>query len=259
MFANERYKKISDLIKSNGSVTTNELMDEFSVSIETVRRDLLSMEKQGLLQRVHGGAVATGQMMPYHGLAERMKENSPKKEELARIDASYVNNGDIISMDSGSTPIYFAKALKARLSSVTVVTNSLDVLNELGGYKDFKVIGTGGNYNNDENCFYGSLAIDTINRIRVQKAFIFPVAISLSGGICNHTSDFVLLQREMIRSSDSVFVLADSSKFEKSDLFKQSEMLESYTYITDSGLSPSLQAMYRENNINIVKPCFDEL
>lgn len=252
MFANERQSKIAELISAQGSVTTSELMKCFSVSIETVRRDLLELEKRGVLLRVHGGAVVAGKIQPYHQLNERMAENAEKKSQLVKIAAEYVNNGDIISMDSGSTPVFFAKALKESVTELTIVTNSLDVLNELKDQRGYKIILTGGNYLADENCFAGVLAVDTISRIRVNKAFIFPVALSLKGGICNHTSDFVFLQREMIAAADKVFVLADSGKFEKADLLKQSDMLTEYTYITDSGLPPALKRRYEEKGFLIV-------
>ena len=83
MFANERQSQICEIIKNSGAITTMELVEQFSVSIETIRRDLLFLEKNGILQRVHGGAVAVGKMAPFKDLLHRVVENDEQKAELS--------------------------------------------------------------------------------------------------------------------------------------------------------------------------------
>lgn len=249
MFANERQSIISQILKKDGAVTTQALVIRFNVSIETIRRDLLSMEQQGLLKRVHGGAVAESRMKSFHTLKKRNEENNSLKKELAESAANYVCEGDIIGIDSGSTAIYFAEALSKKFSKLTVITHSLDVFNILQG--DFNVILCGGYFKNEENSFYGSLVTDALSSLRADKVFIFPSAISLRGGICDFDQDLYQVQKQLLSIGNTAFILADSSKFEKTALLKMDDMKNEYTYITDSKLSDALVKLYKENNITV--------
>ena len=253
MFGKERQDKIYDMIRRNGAVSTSKLVKLFNVSIETVRRDLLNMEKQGKLQRVHGGAVAKGEMKPFLQLQERNKENNPQKRSLSLKAMEFISEGDTIAIDSGSTAIYFAEALKEKFSRLTVVTHSIDVFNILCRHGEFSVILCGGHFNREESAFYGALTLETLGNLHIQKAFVCPSAISIDYGICDYNHDLYLIQRQLISSSDEIYILADSSKFERKALLKISEMKTEYTYITDSLLYQEMEELYKENSINIYK------
>ena len=117
------------MLKENNAVTTSALVEHFGVSIETIRRDLLEMEQNGLLVRVHGGAVLSSDMKPYMNLLDRNKVHVEQKQDLALNALKFISEGDIIGIDSGSTAISLAKALKERFTRLTVITHSLDVFN----------------------------------------------------------------------------------------------------------------------------------
>lgn len=251
MFAKERQVQICDRIKRKGAVTTNELMDAFSVSIETIRRDLLILEQNRMLQRVHGGAVAVGEAKPFRQLGERKRENEEQKRELVRTAAALVQEGDSIGIDAGSTAILFAEELRERFSNLTIVTYSLDVFETLCGYKEFEVILCGGYFFKNENSLCGGFAVEMLQKIHLQKVFLFPLAVSLQDGICDYQKELYPMQKQLIKCGDKVFVLADSSKFEKNSLLKLNGMNPGYCYITDSGLPDKLKQLYRDNHINI--------
>lgn len=249
MFAKERQDKIYEIIKSRGAVTTSSLVQLFNVSIETIRRDLLEMERHGLLLRVHGGAVAAGNMKPFLHLNERNKECTEQKQQLALKASEFITDGDIICIDTGSTAIAFSEILKGKFSDLTVITNSLDVFNILNC--EFCVILCGGHYLPSEKSFYGSLAIDMLKNLHMQKAFIFPSAVSLEYGICDYQKDLYQIQEQMMKSSDEIFILADSSKFEKKALLKLDDMKTEYRYITDCNINSELEKLYKEHKINL--------
>lgn len=251
MFADERQNKIYEIICKEGAVTTAALMDRFSVSVETVRRDLLSMDERGLLTRVHGGAVAVSTMKPFHELKERSTENFEYKNELAEKAVNFISEGDIIGIDSGSTALSFAQAIKGKFSKLTVITHSMDVFEALGNYRDFCVILCGGHYMRGENAFYGQLTLDMLDKLHVGKAFLFPSAVSIKFGISDYQKELYQVQKKLLSISDDIYILADSSKFEKSGLLRMDDMKAEYTYITDSALNPELVNLYRENGINI--------
>lgn len=253
MFAKERRDAIASMLKKNQAVTTANLMKHFGVSIETVRKDLLAMEQMGLLSRVHGGAVAKTDMKPFLQLPQRNQEYLEQKAALSFKAAEFVQEGDIIGVDSGSTAVFFAEALKARFSRLTVVTWSRDVLESLGGYKDFQLIVCGGQYLEEEHAFYGELTVETLRHLHVQKAFVFPSAISIEYGIGDYQNDLMQVQKQLFCSSDDVYILADSSKFEKKALFRVAEASDAYTYITDAQLPDELAKLYEENHLHIYK------
>lgn len=252
MFANERHKKICELLRKDGSVSTAKLSEHFSVSIETIRRDLLTLEQQSKLHRVHGGAVIPEEMQQFMSLPERLKINEDSKLELCRIACRFINEGDVIGVDCGSTAVSFAAALKEKFSSLTVITCCLDVFESLCRYKNFNVILCAGEFSKHENVFCGPLALDALSKLHMQKVFVFPAALSLRFGICDHRTETFALQERLLKSSENIFILADSSKFERTELLKLDDMRPSYKYITDKGLLSGLKNMYADNDIEVI-------
>lgn len=252
MFAKERQDKIYEMICENDAVSTADLVKTFGVSIETVRRDLLEMENGKLLKRVHGGAVKVGDMRPFFELEKRHQSYGEEKASLAKVAASMVKEGDFIAVDSGSTAIFFAEELKRRFSKLTVVTHSLDVFEILCNHKDFNVILCAGYYMRQENSFYGMLTLEMLDRLHVDKCFVCPSAVSLEFGIYDYQPDLCMIQRKMMEISNSVYVTADSSKYEKRALVKLDGMRTDYTYLTDDGLKDELKKLYLENNLRII-------
>ncbi len=252
MLAKERVEKISVMIEKNGAVTTSKLVEIFGVSIETVRRDLLDMERNGLLTRVHGGAVKKGSMKPFFDLEKRNREYSKEKKSLCGKAVEFVVDGDTIFIDSGSTAILFAEAVRGRFSNLTVATHSLDVFNIISSDNGITPILCGGHILKSENTFYGLFTLEMIDSMRFKKAFVFPSALSIDGGICDYQKDLLQVQKKVLEISDDIYILADSSKFEKKALLKVDSLRESYTYITDGEISEEIVKLYRENNFNVI-------
>lgn len=251
MFAKERQDEIYEMLQKDGAVTTAKLVEYFDVSIETIRRDLLTMEQNERLTRVHGGAVAKNGMKPFKVLKERNKEFGEQKHALSLKAAEFVSEGDFIGIDSGSTAIAFAEVLKQKFSKLTVVTHSMDVFEILSRHKDFSVILCGGHYLREENAFYGELTIDMLDSLHLQKVFVFPSAISFKYGLYDYQKDLYQVQKQLIRSADEVYILADSSKFEKTGLLKLNNMQPEYCYITDASLQAEIVKLYKENAVRI--------
>lgn len=249
MLAKERQNLICELLRKNGAVTTAGLMERFAVSIETIRRDLLVLERSGQLSRVHGGAVASSDMQPYPELPQRNLSYSAQKRALSFAAAEFISDGDIIAVDSGSTAKVFAQVLKESFKELTVVTFSRDVFELL--CDRFTVILCSGHYMKDERTFYGPLTLDTLSKLHVQKAFLCPSAVSLEYGICDYQEPLYLLQKQLLKCGEEILVLADSRKFEKKALYRIDAMRSEYRYVTDGELPEELKKLYAENGIHI--------
>lgn len=258
MFANERHQKILAHIQANGAVTTAELVESFGVSVETVRRDLLQLEQNGQLQRVHGGAVALGNMRPYPELPQRLEANQSAKTTLAETAALLVDEDDIICIDSGSTAFFFAQALLRRASRLTVVTHSMDVFQILSQKESFHVILCGGYYSAKEKAFYGSLTLDALKQLHVRKTFLCPSAVSLKSGIADYDRELTQIQRQILSICDKAYILADSEKFETSALLKICDTSPSHTYVTDAAFPQRYRQLYRDHERTVIT-CKDDI
>ena len=251
MLANQRQKQILNLLHKNGAVTVSNLVETLGVSLETVRRDLLELERKGQLSRVHGGAVVKTDMKPFYDLDRRNSECSAQKENLADKAVAFISEGDVIAVDGGSTAIPFTETLKSRFTRLTVITHSYDVFKRLCHHADFTVLLCAGDFDRTENAFYGPHALQTMGSFHAQKAFIFPSAVSLEYGIYDYQTNLYPMQIQMIGCADEIFILADSSKLEKTGLYKISNMEKSYTYVTDGQIPNQLLELYRQNEITI--------
>lgn len=253
MFANERRLKIMEMLEQKSSITVSELIKMFSVSIETVRRDLEYLENQQALKRVHGGAVSNQKMHSFANLENRMSENKALKQYLAKIAIQFIRNYDTIAIDSGSTAMELVPLLRDLFHHLTIITNSPEVFGSLSDTDGFELIQIGGQYLRAEKAFYGHMALDAINRLHFSKTFVFPSAISLRNGIGVFVHELFDIQRAYIRNTDEVFILADSSKFESTASIKLCDLSTSFKIITDHELPDHIYSLYKKNDIQIIK------
>ena len=252
MIGNQRRREICELLKKQSAVTTTALSERFGVSVETIRKDLLELEKAGELERVHGGAVQKPYVQETRTFSQRLESMVASKREISQTAVNLIKNGDIIAIDTGSTAREFIEAVKEKFDRLTIVTHARDVFEAACDYKNFQVILCGGFYLKEEKAFYGDFAMNMLDNIRVGRAFIFPNSISLNNGIYDDNSLLSHMQRKLIACANEVVVVADSSKFEKSSLIKVANTSPKYTYISDSLLSEEIKEIYRNNDIHIV-------
>ncbi len=251
MLSQERRQYIKEEIEKHGAVTTSALTKQFGVSLETIRRDLIAMEQDGILKKVHGGAVRNEPMHIFRKLPQRLAENNDAKNQLSKTAVKYICKNDVIGIDYGSTAVSLAREIKGKFDSLTVVTYSLDVFSELSGDRGIRLILCGGEYLADEKAFYGPITNSTLDGIFINKMFLCPSAISLKFGVCDWQNEMFSVQKKMSEHSDTIYVLADSSKFETKALLKIGDV-SSYTYITDALLPNGIRELYTENELKII-------
>lgn len=253
MLSRDRHNNILQILEKKGSVMVSDLSKKFNVSIETIRRDLFYLESKNLLSRVHGGAILPSRMSSYLTLEERLEENVDKKSECAKTAMNLLHEDDVIFIDSGSTAVELARVLKNSFERMTVITHSLDVLNELRYKSGFKLISLGGEYNSKEAASFGYSTIEAIKALHASKAFIFPVAVSLKNGVADQGLIFISIQEAFMENSDETIFVADSSKFEKNSFAKLCDTVPEHIFITDAAISEEIYKAYQEKNIQIFR------
>lgn len=210
MFAVERQKRILELLKENGAVWVSRLAEELGVTEETVRRDLEKLEKNEALLRTHGGAVPITENNHELSLEKRKHLNIDSKIKLAKEAARHIVSGDTVFLDASTTTFYIAKELKT-LKNVTVVTNSLRVIDELIGCDDIKVIAVGGIATPNRSTV-GSIAENYIrNSYFANKLFFSSRGIS-SVGILDSNEQECFIKQCMMENATEKFYVCDKSK-----------------------------------------------
>ena len=253
----ERRQCLLDILRKQPGLRVPELAMALDVSEGTVRNDLNALEEQGVLVRVHGGAVLKQQdQFQNNSFVRRYQQNASAKFAIAREAAVLVNDGESILLDASSTAYYFAKALAER-RRLRVMTNGFEVARELAQNSTNTVILIGGVVNNDSSSVTGLLSEHLIEELHIQKAFLSCSGFSLERGMTEVHLAEAQLKRKVIESSQQLFALVDSTKFGKEDLtsFARPEKIE--CLFTDNHLSPDWEERLQRAGIEF-KICEEE-
>ena len=251
MFALERQKRILENLNANGAVWVSKLSAELGVTEETVRRDLEKLEKQEVLVRTHGGAVPITDSSYELSLEKRKQTNSAAKERLAKEAAEHLLPGDTIFLDSSTTTFYMAKEIK-KIRNLTVITNSLRIINELSGVESVKLITVGGLVSSNQS-FVGSLAENTIkNNFFAGKVFFSSKGITPNAGILESNEQECFIKQQMLANANEKYYLCDSTKIGKVGFYKLAPLDGIDYFITDSNLSDEYMDKFVESGIEYI-------
>lgn len=254
MFALERQKRILEILESEGSVSVNKLSATFDVTEETVRRDLEKLEKQECLKRTHGGAVSVTDSSSTHeaSLEKRKLINVEAKQSIAREAVRYVTEGDTIFLDASTTTFFMAKEIK-QMKNITVITNSLRVVNELCGAEGIKVISVGGLVSHNQS-FVGSLAERSIEEnFFVSKMFFSSKGITADGGVLESNEGECGIKKKMMKNAKLKYYLCDRSKMGSIGFVKLAAFEDIDFVVTDTEPEGTLKQKFDEFEIEIVR------
>ena len=251
IFTQERQKNILKLVNERNRVFVNELSVLFQTSAVTIRRDLQALEKQGLVQRVHGGAIRQASLFTGLALSEKEKIRPAEKDRIARYAATLVKPGDVMIIDSGSTTLQFARHLK-NYSKLTVITNSLHVASELAASGN-KIILTGGEMEGNSLALVGPLADKTLQSLMVDKLFMGIDGIDFESGLTAASIAEARTISEMMSVSRQTILLADSSKFGRKSLAVVDKVSAVDKIITDTELGARDVQRLEESGIEVIR------
>lgn len=249
MLVAERHKKIVEIVNNRLSIRVTELSKIFSVTEETIRRDLEKLEKENLLMRSHGGAVSIEKDQSEISYLEREITNAAEKRAIAVEAARFIEPGDQIVLDASTTAWYVAKELSDM--PLTVLTNSIKVAIELSKKEQVKVISTGGTLLSQSLSYVGPLAERSLGMYHVNKAFISCKGVHLEKGLSDYNESQAMLKRQMMEIADMNILMVDSSKFGTRAFSQIAPMSKVDCIITDSNIDEKIKSQLAEMNINV--------
>ncbi|BAU55010.1 DeoR/GlpR family DNA-binding transcription regulator [Mucilaginibacter gotjawali] len=204
----KRKQKILAQLDKDDQVDVKQLADELQISEITIRRDLNHLAADGLLYRTHGGATKVNPFEKPHDFANKAARNAAAKDEICRVAASQINDGDVIFMDCGSTVFRLCQFIKNK--KIKVITNSLPVICELQNCAvSLNIIG--GEFDKDRQAVHGSMAIEHISKYRASKAFLGVDGISENGLFAGSENE-ASITTAFANSCAYTYLLCDASK-----------------------------------------------
>lgn len=250
MLAEERRQQIIALLEAKGAITVADLCNQFGVSEMTVRRDLAALESEGLLRRVHGGAVSARGRSYEPPFLTRSGKYREEKRRIARAAVDLIHDGDSITLDVGTTTLEIARLLTDK-QNLTIVTPSLHIANVLANQRGIRLILTGGILRVGELSMVGHLAEQAFSEFYVDKLFLGIGGVDLEAGLTEYNLEDAQVKRAMLRSAKECIVVTDSSKLGQIAFAAVAPLTAMDTLITDDGAGPAFLARLKEQDIRV--------
>lgn len=251
LLPNQRREKILDLLKEDGSAKVVNLAKLFKVTEVTIRQDLEKLEAEGLIIKEHGGAFLKNAFDAARGMALMNQDNLDKKALIAKKCMEFIEIGDTIILDSGSTTTEIAKNLIG-FKHLTVITNALNIAMMLGSEPGIELIVTGGEFKPPTLSLTGQKAADFFKGLNVQKLFLATAGISLKSGLTYPSISDLVVKKAMIDAAEMTYLVADSTKIGQSSLASLGALSLIDYVITDAGISEAEKEHFTSNDIELV-------
>ncbi|PTM59565.1 DeoR/GlpR family DNA-binding transcription regulator [Desmospora activa] len=248
MYQEERLRAIVDYLKQHNRISVQEICDQFGVSRDTARRDLVKLDEQGAILRTRGGALSLDKEVK--GYRERLQAAAGEKEAIGQKAASLVRDGDHLILDASTTVQAVAAALTAK--DVTVVTNSIDIASVLADCPSVSVHLLGGKLHPKHRYVYGVATMAMLADYRVDKAFLGASGITPEGVFYPDEEDGQII-RESIRCAGQVIVLADATKFNRRFFYRVCDWGAIDRMVTDQPPPADLRQVLEEQEVEIME------
>jgi DeoR/GlpR family transcriptional regulator of sugar metabolism len=238
------FRLLSDKLVERRVYSLDDLSSDLGVSRITIQRDIILLERRGLVTKVHGGVkLPEKQGNSFETLFDvRLDQNSEKKEEIARKALSFVQDHSTIFIDSSTTCFYFARELlKKRYLDLGIVTNSPAIQNEALHHQDCRLISTGGELRQNFNMLTGKMVIEFMQMVNIDSAFISAAGVSSTWHLTTSNLELAEILKIVISRTESVNLLVDSSKFFKAAMLNIAHINECTRVISDSGVGGELK------------------
>jgi DeoR/GlpR family transcriptional regulator of sugar metabolism len=249
MLRDHRHELILRILRTDGPATVEALSDRLTTSQATIRRDLLRLDEDGLLRRVYGGAVPIDDRDdPFHDVAG---VNAEEKDAIAVRCAELVKDGETVLVDIGTTAHRVARRLRGR--SLTVITSSLAVVDELQDEAGIQLMVLGGMLWRDYRSLVGFMTEDNIRQVHADRLILGTSGVRPGGQVMDTTVVEVPVKRAMISVSDQVILVADAGKFPGAGMARVCEPADLDVVVTNAPADPVTAAALREAGVEVIE------
>lgn len=246
----ERHRRIEELLREHRVVRVSSLSELMGVSEVTIRRDLEALERRGVLERTHGGAVITHRMRSEPAWYEAASTNPEEKRWIGEAAAALVEPGDTLYLNGGTTTLQVFRSLRA--PGVKVVTNHVGIAIEAAD-RDVELLLLGGHYRAPSNSVVGPFATDALRRTHATKAFLGVEGVSLTSGLTTPVASEAEIAQVMIEQTRGrVIVVADHSKVGTVADFVIAPLEQVDAFVTDAGIGTEYRDQLADAGVEVV-------
>lgn len=249
MLVQERRQRVLDLVNRKGFVTLADLAKALKVSESTLRRDLDHWDEQGMLKRIHGGAMYTGDGSTLPALEERSTSQIAEKRAIARTAVARIYDGDAVLLDGGTTTLEVARLLVGR--RLQIVTNSLPIANLFASNHETDLVMLGGYVYPKTGVALGPLTVHMMEDIHVHQTILSVGGITAKG-LFNSNLLLAETERQMMRCADEVVVVADHTKIGRQALAFLCELSTIDVLVVDRQLTPAQRALLDQSGARVI-------
>jgi DeoR/GlpR family transcriptional regulator of sugar metabolism len=254
MFIQERQNRILQIIRDRSRVEVKELSEEFTVSEDTIRRDLRIMEQKGLLDRTYGGAILPMKFGDHQVFNERREIHRFEKENIGALAASFISDKDSVFLD-GSTTVEQMISHLTKFEGLTAITNSAMIAYQLINLQARIALSLIGGIVSPHSANVTSAeSIEAIRSLCVDKVFLGICSVLPGWGIGTGFLEDLPIKKALLETGKSVYILADSHKIGHKALGHVGMLLPEHTVLTDDGLSATMRKEFRERNLTVLTP-----
>lgn len=250
MRASERHAKIIEIVKAQGYVSTDDLVEMFDVSPQTIRRDLNELADANKIRRNHGGATlaTSAENSPY---SDRKVMNQNEKYKIARALVKHIPDGSTLFIDIGTTPEAVAKALLESHQQLRIVTNNINAAIILMSKPEFKVILAGGEVRNKDGGVTGEATLDFISQFRLDFGILGISGVDFDGSLLDFDYHEVRVKRAIIENSRAVFLPIDHSKFGRNAMVNLGKIDDVDLIVTNQAPPKEMASLIKQQGIKI--------
>ena len=251
LLSEPRRRRILDWIQEEGSARVRELAVAFQVSEATIRQDLERLEQDGQITREHGGAFLNTVPTQVGTMTLHHQENMEQKRRIGAMAAELVKDGETIILDAGTTTTEIALRLTGR-RNLTVITNALNIAVILGAVPGNAVHMPGGQFKAPTLSLSGDKSVEYFRNIFAGKLFLATAGVALDAGLTYPSFADLQLKEAMIKAASRVYLVADSTKINRSSFTRLGSLEMIHSFITDDGISAPDAAAFRSRGIEVL-------
>lgn len=243
-----RHQKIIDIVQKDGYVSTEDLVEQFQVSPQTIRRDLNELANENKIRRHHGGATTPLSSVNTSYNTRKIMQ-SDEKDRIAKALVKHIPDGATLFIDIGTTPESIARELVKSHKDLRIVTNNINAATILMGNEDFKVLLAGGEVRNKDGGIVGEATLDFIKQFRLDFGILGISGIDYDGSLLDFDYHEVRVKKAIIENSRSVYLAVDHTKFGRNAMVKLGNIDELNMLISDLPPPEEIALLLQEHEI----------